>query len=69
MNDNKKKLSSLDRFREIAEEKKFHINVCLGVASIVFNSENWEKVAEDITNLAEKSKNCDEFAELLLMKY
>lgn len=69
MTDRKDRLKALDPFAEIAKEKGFHINVCLAVTAIVFNSEQWEETIAEITDLAKRSKDCDEFARAVSNKY
>lgn len=65
MNEEQKK--AFTQFAKIAKRKNFHSIVCLSAAAIMDQSgDNWKETMDAIIQLAEKSKNGDEFLKRLL---
>lgn len=52
-------------FAKIAVDKDFHQVVYLAAVGAILQADDWRNKAEEIISLAEKSKECDDFAEAL----
>ena len=55
----------IDTFVKIAGRKKFRQVVCLTAMGAILQADDWRNKAEEVMSLAEKSKECDDFAEAL----
>lgn len=55
-----------DKFLDIAVQKGYNQIVCLAAAGVMLSSSDWKKTLEEIITVAEKCKDCGDFAHQLI---
>ena len=60
---------ALQPFIQNAKAKDVHINIYLWAVASMLNSNDWKATLEDIMDMLDNSKDCDEFALRLIEKY